>query len=117
MIYCDSTTLVEFAGKNGGQFFMARCVRQGCLAGGFLFVMSWLSIQSSVANIYLSVYGIRAHPHHQVRLHDLRAEIKTLVGAGFGVGGLFTNHHIVYVASLNTVLLVAFANCRFNKSN
>ena len=35
MIYCDSTTHVEFAG------LMARCERQGCLASGFLFAMAF----------------------------------------------------------------------------
>ena len=41
MIYCNSTTHVEFAGRTRGQFFMARCVRQGCLASGFLFAMAF----------------------------------------------------------------------------
>ena len=35
--YCDSTTHVEFA---GGQFLMARGVRQGCHASGFLLAMA-----------------------------------------------------------------------------
>ena len=40
LICCDSATHVETAGKNRGQFFMARGVRQGCLASGFLFAMA-----------------------------------------------------------------------------
>ena len=36
-IYRDSITHVEFAGAERGQFLMARGVRQGCLASGFLF--------------------------------------------------------------------------------
>ena len=36
-IYRDSTTHVEFAGAERGQFLMARGVRQGCPAGGFFF--------------------------------------------------------------------------------
>ena len=38
MIYCNSTTDDEFAGKTRGQFLMARGVRQGCPASG-LFAM------------------------------------------------------------------------------
>ena len=37
----DSTTRVEFAGMTRGQFFMARGVRQGCPASGFLFAMAF----------------------------------------------------------------------------
>ena len=40
-IYCDSTTHVEFAGMTGGQFLMARGVRQACPASGFLFAMAF----------------------------------------------------------------------------
>ena len=40
-IYNDSTTHVEFAGATRGHFFMARAVRQGCLASGFLFAMAF----------------------------------------------------------------------------
>ena len=40
-IYYDSTTNVEFAGMTRGQFLMARGVRQGCLASGFLFAMAF----------------------------------------------------------------------------
>ena len=40
-IYCDSTTHVEFAGAARGQFPMARGVRQGCPASGFLFAMAF----------------------------------------------------------------------------
>ena len=36
-IYCDSTTHVEFAGTTRAQFLMARGVRQGYPASGFLF--------------------------------------------------------------------------------
>ena len=32
-------TEVQFAGKARGQFLMARGVRQGCIASGFLFAM------------------------------------------------------------------------------
>ena len=39
MIYCNSTTQVEFAGSSRGQFPMARAVRPGCPASGFLFAM------------------------------------------------------------------------------
>ena len=39
MIYSNSMTEVEFAQKTRGQFLKARCVRQGCLAIGFLFAM------------------------------------------------------------------------------
>ena len=47
-IYCEITTHVEFAGTTRGQFLMARGVRQGCPASGFLFavafdpIFSWL---------------------------------------------------------------------------
>ena len=41
MMYCDSTTHVEFAGKNRGQLVMARGVRQGCSAIGSLFAMAF----------------------------------------------------------------------------
>ena len=44
MIYSNSVTDVEFAGKTGGQFHMARGVRQGCPASGFLFVMEFVPI-------------------------------------------------------------------------
>ena len=37
--YYDSTTYVEFAGMTRGQILMARGVRQGCPASGFLFAM------------------------------------------------------------------------------
>ena len=40
-IYYDSTTYVEFAGTTRGQFLMARGVRQGCLASGFLFATAF----------------------------------------------------------------------------
>ena len=40
-IYYDSTTHVEFAGSTRGQFLMARGVRQGCPASGFLFAMAF----------------------------------------------------------------------------
>ena len=40
-IYFDSTTRVEFAGMTRGQFLMARGVRQGCPARGFLFAMAF----------------------------------------------------------------------------
>ena len=40
-IHCDSTTHVEFAGMTRGQFLMARGVRQGCPASGFLFAMTF----------------------------------------------------------------------------
>ena len=39
--YRDSITHVEFAGAERGQFFMARGVRQGCPASGFLFAMAF----------------------------------------------------------------------------
>ena len=39
-IYSDSITHVEFAGAEGG-FLMARGVRQGCPASGFLFAMAF----------------------------------------------------------------------------
>ena len=39
MIYRNSMTEVEFAGKTRGQFLKARGVRQGCPAIGFLFAM------------------------------------------------------------------------------
>ena len=38
-VYYDSTTHVEFAGMTRGQLLMARGVRQGCAASGFLFAM------------------------------------------------------------------------------
>ena len=41
MIYCDSTTHVDFAGKPRGHFLMAGGVRQGCAASGFLFGMAF----------------------------------------------------------------------------
>ena len=41
MIYCNSTTHVEFTGKNRRQFLMARGVRQGCSAIGSLFAMAF----------------------------------------------------------------------------
>ena len=40
-IYYDSATRVEFAGMTRGQFLMARSVRQGCPASGFLFSMAF----------------------------------------------------------------------------
>ena len=40
-IFYDSTTAVEFAGMTRGQFLMARSVRQGCPASGFLFAMAF----------------------------------------------------------------------------
>ena len=40
-IYSDSITRVEFAGAERGQFLMARRVRQGCPASGFLFAMAF----------------------------------------------------------------------------
>ena len=40
-IYYDSTTNVEFAGTTRGQFLMARGVRQGCPASGFLFAIAF----------------------------------------------------------------------------
>ena len=39
MMYCNSTTQVEFAGKSRGQFPMASGVRQGCPASGFLLAL------------------------------------------------------------------------------
>ena len=39
--YSDSTTHVEFAGTDRGQSLMARGVRQGCPASGFLFAMAF----------------------------------------------------------------------------
>ena len=39
-IYKDNITLMEFAGERG-QFLMARGVRQGCSASGFVFVMAF----------------------------------------------------------------------------
>ena len=38
--YYNCITNVEFAGTTRGQFLMARGVRQGCLASGFLFAMA-----------------------------------------------------------------------------
>ena len=40
-IYKDSITHVEFAGAERGHFLMARGVRQGCPASGFLFAMAF----------------------------------------------------------------------------
>ena len=40
-IYNDSTTHVEFAGATRGQFLVARGVRRGCPASGFLFAMAF----------------------------------------------------------------------------
>ena len=40
-IYRESITNVEFAGAERGQFLMARGVRQGCPASGFLFAMAF----------------------------------------------------------------------------
>ena len=39
MIYNNRVTNVEFAAKTRGQFLMARGVRQGCPASGFLFTI------------------------------------------------------------------------------
>ena len=41
VFYNDSITHVEFAGATRGQFLMARGVRQGCPASGFLFAMAF----------------------------------------------------------------------------
>ena len=41
MIYCNSTTQVEFAGRSRRQFPIARGVRQVCPASGFLFAMAF----------------------------------------------------------------------------
>ena len=43
-IYWVSITHVEFAGAERGQFLMARGVRQGCPASGFLFAMAFYPI-------------------------------------------------------------------------
>ena len=43
-IYSESVTDVEFAGKIKRQFLMARGVRQGCPASGFLFVKAFDNI-------------------------------------------------------------------------
>ena len=40
-IYSDSIAHVEFAGAGRGQFLIARGVRQGCPASGFLFAMAF----------------------------------------------------------------------------
>ena len=40
-IYRDSITHVEFVGAERGQFLIARGVRQGCPANGFLFAMAF----------------------------------------------------------------------------
>ena len=40
-IYSDSITHVEFEGADRGQILMARGVRQGCPASGFLFAMAF----------------------------------------------------------------------------
>ena len=40
-MFYDSTTHVDFAGAIRGQFLMARGVRQGCPASGFLFAMAF----------------------------------------------------------------------------
>ena len=40
-IHPDSTMHVDFAGTTRGQFLMARGVRQGCPANGFLFAMAF----------------------------------------------------------------------------
>ena len=40
-IYYDSTAHVEFAGITRGQFLMARGVRQGCPASGFLVALAF----------------------------------------------------------------------------
>ena len=58
MIYCDSTTHVEFAGKNRGQFLMARGVRQGCSAIGSLFatafdpIFRWLRAPQTSSSLF-----------------------------------------------------------------
>ena len=41
-IFWDSITHVEFAGAERGHFLMARGVRQGCPASGFLFAMAFV---------------------------------------------------------------------------
>ena len=41
MIYCNSTTQVEFAGKSREQFPMARSVRKGCPATSFPFAVAF----------------------------------------------------------------------------
>ena len=50
MIYCNSTTHVEFARRTRGQFLIARGVRQGCPASGFLFAMAFDPIFRSLEN-------------------------------------------------------------------
>ena len=45
-VYRDSITHVEFAGAPRGQFRMARGVRHGCLASGFLFARPDLQMAS-----------------------------------------------------------------------
>ena len=45
-IYDDSTTHVEVAGTTRGQFLVARGVRQGCPASGFLFCNGFSTLSS-----------------------------------------------------------------------
>ena len=44
MIHDDSTTAVECADQSRGRFPMARGARQGCLASGFFFTISFVPI-------------------------------------------------------------------------
>ena len=54
MIYCNSTTHVEFAGRTRGQVPMVRVFRQGCPASGFLFAMAFDPIFRWLENTIIS---------------------------------------------------------------
>ena len=53
-IYRDSITHVEFAGAERGQFLVARGLRQGCPASGFLFAMAFDAIFRWLSKSHLS---------------------------------------------------------------
>ena len=65
----DSNTEVEFAGKTGGHFFMARGVGQGCPASGFLLSQETLPpltysnpLRNDIAVAALSFRSLMAAP-------------------------------------------------------
>ena len=100
--YNDSTTHVEFAGATRGQFLMARGVRQGCPASGFLFAMAFDPIFR-----WLQETIIPRNPDNLDFLHPAQcAYADDLAVASFSFRGLMTAlapafHSVDYIAGLS----------------